>query len=294
MSSDSLTVASCQFSVEADIDHNLRSILSLMDQASARGARVMHFSESALSGYAGVEFPTFEKYRWEQLQEATRVICDAAHQHQAWVLLGSAHRLSGSNRPHNCVYVIGPEGKIVDRYDKRFCTGRDTCDPAFDLYHYSPGNRCTVFDVDGFRCAVLICYDYRFPELYRELKQQGVEVLFQSFHNARRDREMHETRNIWKEIVPATMMCHAATNFLWISATNSTARYSSWPSFFVRPDGHITGRLPEHEPGVLISQVDRNADLWDASGPWRARAISGQLHSGELVEDPRTLDRTSL
>ena len=59
----------------------------------------------------------------------------------------------------------------------------------------------TVFDVDGFRCGVLICYDYRFPELYRELKQAGVQVLFQSFHNARSSVVDDQQYNIWKTIV---------------------------------------------------------------------------------------------
>ena len=72
---------------------------------------------------------------------------------------------------------------------------------------------------------------------------------------------------------------------------NSTARCSSWPSFFVRPDGRITGRLADHEPAVLISEVDPSQEIWDAAGPWRERAMNGRLHSGEPVEDPRTADR---
>src|SRR6185503_13648888 len=98
--------------------------------------------------------------------------------------------------------------------------------------------------------------------------------------------DTHENYNYWKEIVPATMMCHAATNHIWVSATNSTAEFSSWASFFVRPDGLIAGRLQLHEPGVLVSQVDNSADYWDASAPWRPRAMSGRLHSGETVVDP--------
>lgn len=37
------------------------------------------------------------------------------------VVLGSAHRLSGANNPHNSLYVIDDDGALVDRYDKRFC-----------------------------------------------------------------------------------------------------------------------------------------------------------------------------
>jgi predicted amidohydrolase len=289
-----LTIASCQFPVEGDIAQNRNWVLRQMAEATGQGARVAHFCEAALSGYAGVDFSTFDDFDWELLRAATRGICAAAREHGLWVLLGSAHRLSGHHKPHNCVYVISDQGQIVERYDKRFCTGAIQPQPEMDLAHYTPGNHTTVFDIDGFRCAALVCYDYRFPELYRELKRRGVQVLFQSFHNARRDRDTHENGNIWKDIVPATMMCHAATNYFWISATNSTTQYSSWPSFFVRPDGLVSERLHLHEPGVLLSQVDATAGYWDASAPWRDRALGGQLHSGCLVDDPRSADRRSI
>ncbi|MGE3405253.1 MAG: carbon-nitrogen hydrolase family protein [Pirellulales bacterium] len=287
-----LTVASCQFSVEAEISHNRDCVLAQIDLAADRGARVAHFCETALTGYAGVDIPDTQGIDWNELHDATQAICQAAAKRGIWVLLGSTHRLTGGHLPHNCVYVISDQGQVVDRYDKRFCTGLLKPSPELDLAYYTPGNRSVTFGVDGYKCGVLICYDYRFPELYRDLKRQGVDVVFQSFHNARRDLQMHETGNIWKEIVPATMMCHAATNYFWISAVNSTARYSSWPSFFVRPDGRIAGRLADHETSVLISQVAPSPDIWDAPGPWRERALCGTLHSGELLDDPRSSDRT--
>lgn len=288
-----LAIATCQFSVEADIAANRDEVLRQMGEAAEQGARVVHFSECALSGYAEVDFDDFGDFDWDLLRSATESVLWAAAEHHVWVLLGSTHRLSGANKPHNCVYVISDEGRIVDRYDKRFCTGAIEPRAEHDLAFYSPGNRSTVFGIDGWKCSTLICYDYRFPELYRDLKRQGVEVLFQSFHNARRDRRTHEQGNYWKHIVPATMMCHAATNHFWISANNSTARYSSWPSFFVRPDGLIAGRLQEHQPSVLLSEADPSGDYWDAPAPWRDNALQGVLHSGCVVEDPRSKDRTS-
>ena len=70
-------------------------------------------------------------------------------------------------------------------------------------------------------------------------------------------------------IVPATMQAYVANNFLWISANNTSARYSQWPGFFVRPDGHISGRLRNNVSGILISTVDTKIKLYDASEDWR-------------------------
>ena len=289
----SLRVATCQFSVEPEIARNRRSVLRQMEQAAEQRADVVHVSECALSGYAGVDIPDAASIDWDELASATRDIQAAAKQHGHFVLLGSTHRLSGNNKPHNCVYVIDPKGRIVNRYDKRFCTGANGRKPTLDLCHYSPGNRCCVFKVRGVTCGVLICYGYRFPELYREYKKLGVQVLLQSFHNARKSVVDDDSYDIWKQIVPATMSCRAAENHFWVSANNSTTRPSRWASFTVRPDGAIVGKLKKHKPGVLITEMEIKT-WFDAPGPWRKRAMNGQLHSGNLIDDPRSADVTCL
>ena len=287
-------VATCQFSVEADVGHNARWILKQIDQAADQDTQVVHFSECALSGYAGVDIPNMAALDWDQLTCATREIQEAARRRKIYVLLGSTHRLTGNHRPHNSVYVIDARGKIVGRYDKRYCTGQRRRKPSLDLSHYSPGDHFTTFRVGGVTCGILICYDYRFPELYRHYKQLGIEVIFQSFHNARSTVVADPKYNIWKTIVPATMSCRAAENYIWVSANNSTARPSRWASFAVRPDGQIVGRLKLHRAGVLITDMQIGKGYFDAAGPWRETTLIGQLHSGDLIEDPRSKDVTCL
>ena len=286
----SLRVATCQFSVEAEVDHNRRWILRQIEEAADQGADVAHFSECALSGYAGVDIASIVELDWDGLESATREIMAAARRHNVWVLLGSTHRLDDQVKPHNCVYVINAQGEIADRYDKRFCTGQAGRRPTLDLCYYSPGNRSVTFTIRGVKCGVAICYDYRFPEIYRELKQLGVQVLFQSFHNARSSVVADPKFNIWKTIVPATMQCRAAENHFWVSANNSTARPSKWASFAVQPDGQITGRLKLHRPAVLITDMALTGDFFDAPALWREAAMQQTLHSGSLVEHPRSAD----
>ncbi len=290
----SIRVATCQFSVEPSLAHNRRCILRQIDQAADGGADVVHFSECALSGYLGVDVPNAEALDWDLLESATRDIMAAARKAKVWVLLGSTHRLSNGNKPHNSIYIIDPRGQIVERYDKRFCTGQAGRQPTLDLGHYSPGNRPVTFRIKGVECGALICYDYRFPELYREYNRLGVRVIFQSFHNARRSVVEDQRYNIWKTIVPATMSCRAAENHFWISANNSMARPSCWSSFAVRPDGQIVGKLPLHKSGVLLTDMVLDPNCFDAPGLWRESAMNGQLHSGHLVTDPRSTDVTCL
>lgn len=289
-----LRVATCQFSVEPDVARNRRAALGQIAAAAEEGADLVHFSECALSGYAGVDIASVDEIDWAALHAATREIMAAAKKHRMWVVLGSTHRLDDRTKPHNSLYVIDARGEIVDRYDKRFCTGTDGRKPTLDLCHYTPGDRAVTFKVKGVVCGLGICYDYRFPELFRQLKSLGVEVLLQSFHNARTSVVADQKYNIWRTIVPATMQCRAAENHFWVSANNSTTKPSRWGSFVVRPDGAIVGRLPVHRPGVLVTDMEIRSDYFDAPGPWREAAMGGTLHSGQLVAHPRTSDVTCL
>lgn len=289
-----LRVATCQFPVEAEISKNLKHVLRQIEEAAAEKVDVVHFSETALSGYAGVDVPDAAAIDRGELRTATEEVMAAAKKHKVWVLLGSTHFLTGNHKPHNCVYVIDPKGKIHDRYDKRFCTGVTGKKPTLDMCHYTPGDHHVIFKIKGISCAVLICYDFRFPEIYRDLKKQGVRVIFQSFHNARKTVVDDPSYNIWKTVVPATMSTRASENGFWVSANNSAARRSCWGSFTVQPDGEITGQLKLHKADVLITEMDLSRAYFDPSAPWRERAMQGGLNSGELVKDPRSADRLSL
>jgi len=305
-----LTVATCQFSVSAEIAANAAQIKRQMTRASRGGARVVHFPEGALSGYAGTDFETFDGFEWDTLRQATEDIAGNARSLGIWLVLGSGHRLTDPNKPHNSLYVINDAGQIVERYDKRFCGG-GADGTTGDLAHYSPGSHFSVWTIDGVRCGALICYDYRFPELYREYVRRGVQLVFHSFHagNASPSRITaigqamgpryrslnHAATYTYPGVtMPAAMTAAAACNHVWISCPNSSAPESCWPAFFVRADGVTTGRLRRNVAGVLLSTVDTAEELYDSTGAWRPRALTGQLHSGELVSDARSDDRTSV
>lgn len=94
--------------------------------------------------------------------------------------------------------------------------------------------------------------------------------------------------------MPATMHAAAASSHVWISCSNSSARQSCWPAFFVRADGVVTGRLRRNIAGVLTSIVDTRKKLYDSTKDWRGRAMKGVLHSGRTVVDVRSKNRTEL
>ena len=103
-------VATCQFPVSAEIGANLRWIRRQIRIARQQGAHVAHFPEAALSGYAGTDFDTFAGFDWDALRSAMSEVLDCARRTGLWVILGSAHRLTGGHKPHNSLYIINDSG----------------------------------------------------------------------------------------------------------------------------------------------------------------------------------------
>jgi predicted amidohydrolase len=275
-----LSVATCQFPVSGDISENGRWIRKQIRQAHEMEADIPHFPEAALSGYAGVDHGNLDGFDWEMQRRELEAILDLARSLRVWVILGAAHRLNEGHKPHNSLYVIDDKGAVVDRYDKRFCT-------SGDLRHYSPGDQFVTFDIHGVRCGLLICYDVRFPELYRQYHVLGARLVLQSFYNARQ-----KPGSIHPKIMPPTVQARAATNDMFISISNSCAPHS-WQSIFVTPDGLISDELLLDEAGVMVNLVDTEKSYYDASRPYRMDSIQGKWNSGEVVDDPRSKDRQS-
>jgi deaminated glutathione amidase len=278
-----LRIAACQFPVSNRIGENGRWVRKYMRRARELGADLAHFPEAAMTGYAGVDFQSLDYFEWDELHGQMQETMALAARLGLWVALGGIHQLSEPNLPHNSLYLIGPDGRIVQRYDKRFCMARE-------MMFFTPGDRTPVVDICGVKCALAICYDLRFPELYREMKRLGAECVIQSFYNARQSGPSVHT-----DIMRQTMQAHAATNYFWVSMVNSSAFYSPYPSCCIQPDGKIAKQLRQNKPGVMVNEIDTELEFYDASGEFRDIAMNGRLTNGPgRLDDPRSIDVTNL
>ena len=235
-----LRIATCQFPVSGNPVENANYIRGFLRQAAEAGAHLLHTSEACLSGYAGIDFRSFADYDWARLREVTTGLRELAKELKLWLVLGSAHFLDQTTKPSNCLYLIDPEGRIADRYDKCFCTGGDQ-------KHYSVGDRLVTHDIRGVRIGLAICYDICWPQLYIAYRELGATVMVHSFHNARsKGPNCLDTLNVRQ--VPT----RCADNRLWAVCNNSSQPYSHWGSFIARPDATIPQQLEINQPGMLV------------------------------------------
>jgi predicted amidohydrolase len=108
-------------------------------------------------------------------------VCDAAASHGLWVHLGSLALKSGrgDGRLVNRAFVIDGSGRIRARYDKIHLFDVDL--PSGETWResaaYAPGERVVIAETPWGRLGLSICYDLRFPDLYRALSGAGAEML---------------------------------------------------------------------------------------------------------------------
>ena len=283
-----LRLATSQFQVEKHPGRNIASIVRHMRTAKRRGAHLIHFPEAWLTGYLGAELKSVSETDLDEVRECVEAVRELARELGLSVVLGANHRLTGEHKPHNSLYVIDEKGRIETRYDKLFCTG--SSDNTGDLRHYSPGSDLVTFTLRGVKCGLLICHDFRYPELFREYKKRGVQLMLVSFHNANMTAKQYRH---YLMSVPATLQAAAASNYYWVSANNGTRKYA-WPNLVIDPEGWIVNKARAHRPGVLVTDIDPAVNCYDASVAWRDRCMQGTYHSGRLVCDGRSRDRTVL
>jgi predicted amidohydrolase len=263
-----LTVATCQFAVGADIRLNGAVIRRQMRVAARRGAEIVHFSEAALSGYAGSQFESLDGYPWRVLADETARIRDLAAELRLWTILGSTHPRR-RDKPFNSLYLIAPTGRVVKRYHKCFLMPRDRL-------HYSPGRRLVTHSLNGIKFGLLICFDSRFPEIWREHLKRRCRLVFFSAYLASPKRN-----RLMEHVAPATLTTRASESFFHVAASNTCGERPWCSSRILRPDGSVARQAPPGRPAVLIHTVDLANDttLYNPIGPLALRAARGMRTS---------------
>jgi predicted amidohydrolase len=236
---EKLRLAICQFPVSFNIPGNAKFIRRFMKEAAAAGAHVIHFPETALSGYGRPDFTPFDTANRECLESETREIAELAGKLGLWVVLGSCRKLADGAKPANCLHVISAAGQIVGTYDKQKLT------PAESVW-YAPGNALLTITINGLKCGFLVCYELCFPALFESYREKGVQLIFHSCYNV-----SGKPRPLFQELALAQIRTRAADTQMWISSSNTSARISYSKACIARPDGSVLSSR-KHRAGILL------------------------------------------
>jgi predicted amidohydrolase len=273
-----LRIAIAQLPITGDTRKNGDQVRRAMREAAKGGARLIQFPEGMLSGYAKNPIMDWSEVNWQAVREELEVVMNLAAELKIWVVLGSAHPLTEPHWPHNSLYIISDEGRLVTRYDKRILSHTEV------TRFYTPGYEPVVFDVDGYRFGCVICVEINFPELFIEYAKLGVDCLLFSAYPV-------------DAIFDTKARAYAAIHNYWVSLATPVETASFIKSALIGPDGENINQI-EEEQGLVFAELDRSDPKFDIAlnkaRPWRASVSADPAYKTRHLNDPLSVNRTCI
>jgi predicted amidohydrolase len=246
-----MRVAVCQLNSREDRDHNLAVARDLLERAAAAGAEL-----AVLPEYVDYLGPGKTAPKPEGIDgEFAAFFASAARELGLWVHAGSFHEAGpDEDRTYNTSLVFDPHGSLVASYRKIHLydveiAGRVSYRESRSV---APGAETIVVDVAGVRTGLSICYDLRFPELYRRLAVQGdarVLVVPAAFM-------LHTGRDHWEVLLRA----RAIENQCYVVAAGQIGDHEPGRTCFGRsmiidPWGTVLAQAPD-TVGMVTADLD--------------------------------------
>ncbi|HEX6550243.1 MAG TPA: carbon-nitrogen hydrolase family protein [Gammaproteobacteria bacterium] len=249
-------VAAIQMNSGADVTANLREAGRLMAQAAAQGAGLMVLPEN----FALMARNDEERVRAGEVDGSGQIqdfLADKAQTLRTWIVGGTLPVVAGGDKVYARCPVYDAQGKRVAFYDKIHLFDVSV-NAAGESYHESarmqPGSRAVVVDTPFGRLGLAVCYDLRFPELFRTLSAQGATLFAVPSAFTRSTGRLH-----WELLNRA----RAVENLAFVVAAAQTGRHANgretWGhSMIVEPWGEILAERAE-EPGFISASLDGEA-----------------------------------
>jgi predicted amidohydrolase len=250
-----LRVAAVQLSSRADLSHNLETCRELVSIAAEEGAALVVLPENF--AYLGPEAGRRQiaERLGDQDAPIQRALSRMAHDFGLTVVAGGFPENSRDlGRPFNTCVVISPAGQIVGYYRKIHLFDAEVSDASTlrESAACLAGDDPVVVRVGGFVLGLSICYDLRFPELYRALVDRGAEVLLVPAAFTLQTGKDH-----WHVLARA----RAIEAQSWVVApnqwgTHSDGRASYGHSMIIDPWGTVVAECSDRV-GVVCANIDR-------------------------------------
>jgi predicted amidohydrolase len=255
----SLRIAVAQSTVHEDptnavlLRESGAEVRRLMRQAAESGARLIHFTEGAICfpskrvmselGPGEIGASDWSKAQWAVLEDELERTAALSGMLGIWTVIPSVHRLPAPSRPHNSMYVVSDQGKVVARYDERaLSTTKIT-------WMYAPGRQPVTFDVDGYRFGLALGLDVLFPELFTEYDQLDVDAVLVSYSTSGLSGQ--------EPVKTKTRGC-AAANTYWISLAVPANSSAGVVSGVIDPHGNCAVEGPaDSTPAIAVTDLHR-------------------------------------
>ncbi|MCF6193129.1 MAG: carbon-nitrogen hydrolase family protein, partial [Kangiellaceae bacterium] len=257
MTSDNVRISAIQMVSTADYYENIGSAKRLIIEAAQAGSNILVLPEYFC--FMGMQeqdkYEYVEKHKNGELQS---MLSGLAEKYGVWIIAGT-HPIASNEpaRPYGRCYVYDDHGKVATWYDKIHLFDVNVPDSK-GSYRESAmtkaGDKVICFNTPWGMIGIAVCYDLRFPELFRQQAKAGCEIIILPAAFTYKTGEKH-----WQVLIQA----RAIENLCYFVAsaqggTHQNGRETWGHSCIVSPWGDILAELPDGE-GFVHAELDRNA-----------------------------------
>jgi omega-amidase len=243
-------IALIQSSVTENKEENIENARRLLEQAASSGAAIAVLPEIFNSPYSSKKFP---EYAEPEGGTTWRMLSSAAREHGLLVVGGSIPERDGSGKFFNTCFIFDAAGNQIGKHRKvhLFDIDIEGGQRFRESETLSPGSSVTVFDTPFGKMGAAICYDIRFPEMFRIMALEGAKVIFVPGAFNMTTGPAH-----WE----LTFRTRALDNQVYTvgaaPARDEKAKYVSYAnSIICSPWGDVVGRLGT-EQEILVRELD--------------------------------------
>ncbi len=249
---DTLSIAAIQMCSVQDRDKNLNTARVLMEKAVQKGAQLIALPENF--SFIGQERENITFAEERETGEIVHFLKKFSMKHSVAIIGGSVPlRSTNKTKVTNTCLAFDQSGGIIGGYDKIHLFDFHLDDKAIysESHYVKPGKHIETVKLFGHIMGLCICYDLRFPELFRKLMLRGMEVLF-----APSAFTMETGRDHWEILLRA----RAIENQCYVVAPaqygrHNDERISYGRTMIIDPWGRIMAQCQDKED-VIVCEID--------------------------------------
>lgn len=251
-----MRIGAYQFPVAKEISENLKHMEEGARAAAKEGVRILAFSECALTGCPEGNAEHIRAIAECDLESYIEKVGELSRKSGVYLLFGSVRKQSFGWT--NCAFLASPDGTVTPAYEKRALWGWDK-----DLFSQPSESDSSdgVFEVEGMRFGVRICFEVRFPEYFRELYREKPDAVFVMFND--RDEAANPGRY---GLITAHLRTRAVENICPIVSVNTSLAFQCVPTAAFDEDGSIVAELPLNQAGLLTYSLLKTEPSFGALG----------------------------
>ena len=236
-----LCVAAAQMALSADVSANVRKIRAMAREARERRAQLVVFPECAISGYPPTHLNEGQELDGEALRRGLAAVQRLARDLRLMIAVGTC--VLREDGWYNVALLIDSAGEIVGEYAKTHLT-------AGDKKWFRPGNALPVFRTRRGTFGMQICFDGRFPEVCRLLRERGAEVVLHLVCGTGKGSS-------WKAPVwEGHTRSRCAENGIYMVCSNAVDGEQMMYSLIGDPRGLVLARANLHREEVIVAELD--------------------------------------